>query len=155
MQKKKLYDEFDTGRKRGWLLLKTKKDGGNDKYIIAKELYERWLERGETGEDEFVVIRADVVGDNDIDFDFDIVVPFDVKKGTFADFMKQFKEDEENKVVLDEIKYLMIEKHNPALTYLAHGFVSFEEFEKADKEHVHPDNYGRIKRKSPGDNPWG
>lgn len=144
-----LYKDFDTGRERGWLLIKTKQNDGQDKISIAMGIYDRWREKGE--ENGYVVIRVDVVEDND--FGFDIVVPVDAPKGELGELKEQFKKEEDD-IVMD-IEHLTVAKHNPALTYLAHGFVSREEFDVATKEHVHPDLHGRIKRKSPGDNPWG
>jgi len=144
-----LYKDFDTGRERGWLLIKTKQNNGQDKISIARGIYDRWREKGE--EDGYVVIRVDVVDDNE--FEFDIVVPVDAPNGELGGLKEKFEKEEDD--VIEDIKHLTVAKHNPTLTYLAHGFVSREEFDKADEEHKHPDKHGRIKRKSPGDNPWG
>jgi hypothetical protein len=136
-------DPFDTQRKRAWLLFEA--ENLKEANRIAKGIYDTY---GTSGDEYYVVVRADVVESDG----YKILVPVDARG-----------ESELEKIV-DEIKqiagkapvmFARVQNHYPPITYLAHGFVSEEEFNKASKKQVHPDLFGRIQRKSPGDNPWG
>ena len=148
---KKENEHFETGRERGWLLIKTNHDKEEKDKIkaAATRIYENWKYQGdEEKEDQaYVVMRADVVSG-----DYDIVIPIDAPKGKLDKVIGDIEADDGE---INYTKVLKVSHHNPAITYLAHGFVSRAEFDKADKDHKHPDKHGRIMRKSPGDNPWG
>jgi hypothetical protein len=138
------YAHFDSGRKRAWLLIKTEPQDGAPG--IAQTIYNSLGEEGESG---FVVIRADVV-----EGEFNIVVPVDANSEDQLEVV--VKEIKKIKGV-DTITIAKVGVHNPAPTYLAHGFVSYEEKDSAvrKEELPGPDEVGRIMKKSPGDNPWG
>ena len=141
------YEDIVTKRERVWLLIKFITDPNNpnvQKKDAAQVFYMDWRENGN---EDYVVVRVDIVEDDD----FDMVIPVDARQGKLHFVETGIEENPNMKLV----KTLLVSQHYPKLSYMAHGFVSYEEYEKAKKEHVHPDLHGRIKRRSPGDNPWG
>jgi hypothetical protein len=131
---------IDTGRIRAWLLIKAREPES-----AARHIYTSW---GDKGENDYVVIRADVV-----DSDFNIVVPVDALSDDMLREVVKLITDVEG---VQTITIARVLNHNPVPTYLAHGFVSVKEEKYAEKEKKpKPDKTGRIKKNSPGDNPWG
>jgi hypothetical protein len=125
-------------RVRAWILLRA---GYPDK--VAKAIYDQF---GKDGGNEFVVVRADVV-----DGDYNIVIPIDAADQSH--FSATEKKVTSLRGVTSHIT-LTVTNHYPTPTYLAHGFTTLQDF--ADKlRWIHPDEWGRVQKKSPGDNPWG
>ncbi len=140
-----LYKNFKTGRSRAWLLIKTKDK--TDAQRKAKALYHYLRNEGEI---DFVVIRADVVVDNGV---YKIMVPVDAKNRTA---LKKAVDEIETIVGHGVITQLDVEINFPSPTYLAHGFVTYEERDHARKNYLpDQDDLGRIMKNSHGDNPWG
>ncbi|NOR89089.1 MAG: hypothetical protein GQ524_02445 [Anaerolineales bacterium] len=135
--------QIDAGRVRAWLLIKAK-----DPVAAAQTIFRNWGESRKNDEDYFV-IRAD-----EVDCDYNIVVPVD----TDSDPNLQ-------KLVglitgVDGVKSITVAKvkeYNPLPSYLAHGYISQQEADYAHKNKMLPpdDKPGKIKKNSPGDNPWG
>jgi hypothetical protein len=136
---------IDTKRKRAWLLYEA--EDLEDANTKANAIYSRF---GTVGGDNFVVVRADVIINESEQVM--ILVPVDTS-GEPA--LSKLVGDINTITTKPPVLTAKVKDHYPAITYLAHGFVSEEEFIKSDKRTVHPDLYGRIMRKSPGDNPWG
>lgn len=133
--------QFDSGRVRAYLLIRAV-----DPMKVAEKIYNTL---GEDGDDNFVVCRADVVYG-----EFDIIVPVDVID---KDWLRKVERRIVGITGVKSIRIAKVSHHYPALTYVAHGYVSQREYDFAQDEKLpSPDEKpGRRRKKSPGDNPWG
>jgi hypothetical protein len=134
-------EQFDSGRIRAYLLIKSV-----NPMSVAAKIYKDW---GEIGGDEYVVNRADVVYG-----EFNVVVPVDAIS---EDKLREVEKDISGIRDVKSITIAKVSHHYPALTYMAHGFVSEQEgnFAKEKKLPLPDEAPGRRRKKSPGDNPWG
>jgi len=124
------------GRVRAWVLV-----WADDRAGVAEELYEQFRYEGE---DEYVVVRADVV---ESFYGYNIVVPVDAQdQGTLDSIVEMIR----NLEAVKRVAILRVEIHNPYPPQDASGYVTEEEAE-AGEEDV---KIGR-QDKSPGLNPWG
>lgn len=127
-------------RVRGWLLIKVQDSEGIEG-VVEKLEDALFFEAG--GEDEFVIVRADVVVGG-----FDLVVPIDAKdRGAFRKARALIEE----KLDPTEIGILMVKRHKPMPPHKADGYIDPEE---AEDYPTHRLQVGR-QRSSPGANPWG
>jgi len=142
-----LNPKVETGRIRAYLLYRVKDvDHG---VSLASEIYEKLRHRGGDG---YVVIRAEVV-EGTKQNEVYVIVPVDAENKTKLGLAIKAIKDE---VGPDVYSKLEVAEHFPSLTYLAQGFVSIKERNHARENFIlEPDEVGRIRKKSPGDNPWG
>lgn len=138
-----VFNNFPAGRERAWLLIRF--DDKTDPVKMAEKIYRKLQHAGDLG---YVVIRADVVNGP-----YNIVVPVDAMNAQELNTAVVAVGDI---VGQGNITQLDVTRHIPAPTYLANGFVTYEEKDYAQRTYLpEPDDTGRIVKKSPGDNPWG
>ncbi len=123
-------------RFRAWILLQV-----NSPQKVAQELYDAiWME----GDDDYVVIRADVV-----DWDYNVVIPVDAAS---EDHLNRAYERILDITGAAKSVRLPVTQTFPRIPHDAHGFVTKEEFDQGqEKERIRP---GR-QHWSPGHNAWG
>jgi len=124
----------ENGRVRAWVLVEAE-----PAQEVAEGLYNAL---GHEGDDQFVVVRADVV-----DFDYNIIVPVDAEsEDVLSDVVEQIRGmDGVNETVIVRVK-----EHVPYPPHDAHGYITAQEAE-AGQETVEPGRQGA----SPGFNAFG
>jgi hypothetical protein len=126
----------ENGRVRAWVLV-----WADDPVGVAEELYE---ELRYEGEDEYVVVRADVV---ESFYGYNIVIPVDAQdQGSLDLVLKKIR----NPKAVKRMAVLRVETHNPYPPQDASGYVTEGEAEAGDEDV----KVGRQDN-SPGLNPWG
>jgi hypothetical protein len=125
----------ENGRVRAWVLVHA-----DDPEAFAQELYELL---GQRGEDDYVVVRADVVNHR-----LNVVIPVDAASET--DLVRVVKKIAGLEIVRD-IAVLRVQMHIPYPPHIAHGYIDEDEFERYPEEGFKPGRQGA----SPGANPWG
>ena len=122
-------------RMRAWVLIQANPE-------VAEQLYEAL---GYEGDDDYVVVRADVV--ETTEYGFNVVVPVDAR------------DEEQLSIAIGKIQeiagvsgtvVLRVTQHIPVPPHLAHGFITEQE---ARDGKVSPE-FGRL-GSSPGGNAWG
>ena len=126
-------------RTRGWLFFKV--DKPSEAAMRVSKLFP-------TGELYSVVIRADVVDGPD----FNLVVPVDAAKKTWADIVGQVQTSVgDGKAVVARIARVI--EHHPEIPHDADSFITEREHEHLKLKEYEPP--GRHHPHSPGANPWG
>ena len=128
-------------RVRAWVLLQAE-----SAETVAQALYE---DLGHEGDDEFVVVRADVVAGPSV-FDYNIIVPVDAESREMLNAVRDMIEERSE---VHEAVIVEVGQHVPYPPHDAHGYVTEHEAAVGTKE-VRPIPYGR-QGASPGWNPWG
>ncbi len=107
------------------------------------------------GEEEYVVIRVDLVNDFNIDGEScNIIIPIDAEDGKGLKKAEQLIKEILN---INIIKTVIVESHIPDPPHLSHGFITDEEIikEKDVTKWESSQKRGRQRRRSPGSNKWG
>jgi len=124
----------ENGRVRAWVLVKAE-----PAQEVAQGLYN---ELGHEGDDQFVVVRADVV-----DFDYNIIVPVDAES---EDVLSYVVEQIQGVDGVNETVIVRVKEHVPYPPHDAHGYITAQEAE-AGQEPIEPGRQGA----SPGANAFG
>jgi hypothetical protein len=129
---------METERRRAWIFLRTE-----DPQAAAEVLREKFFPQGE---DQFVVVRADLV-DEARGFPFNMVVPVDAEND---DVLREVVVRIVRSSGATEHVVANVKAHVPFPPHDAQGYITVQEA-GLGKERIEPGRQGA----SPGRNPWG
>lgn len=132
-------------RARAWVL-----GWAENPAAVAEELYE---EMGHTGENEYVLVRADVLEDGD--HPYNLVIPVDAVTEEQLNWVREKVEGRD----VTEITILKVARHEPNPPHIAHGYITAAELEAQYEMEIKLVEEIRLavgrQGASPGHSPWG
>lgn len=135
-----------TERVRAWVLLKV-----TDPYGLAARIEKAGKSDPgllTMGDEEYVVVRADVVEGGG---GFNLVVPVDARDES-ALRVAVGQITERLKGQPEKIHVLRVVEHHPEVVHRAHSFITAREHKRFPDDYP---SFGRQRPNSPGANPWG
>jgi hypothetical protein len=133
------------GRVRAWVLGRA-----DDPVTVAERLYEKM---GQTGENDYVLVRADVLEDGD--HPYNLVIPVDAATETHLEWVRGQIEGMD----VTEVATLKVDVHRPNPPHIAHGYIAEAELQAQYDQEVKFEEEIRLRPgrqgASPGHNAWG